>query len=41
MHTLHGCGMLVPVEIAFTPYGPGPTEMLGIPDGMLVVSPTL
>ena len=31
----------VPVEVAFTPYGPGPTKLLGLPDRMLVVSPIL
>lgn len=31
----------IPVEVAFTPYGPGPTELLGIPDNMLVISPIL
>ena len=31
----------IPVEVAFTPYGPGPTKLLGLPDGMLVASPIL
>ena len=31
----------IPIEVAFTPYGPGPTELLGIPDGMPVISPIL
>ena len=44
-----GCGISIslpqeveiPIEVAFTPYGPGPTELLGIPDRTLVVSPIL
>ena len=31
----------ISVEVALTPYGPGPTKLLGLPDKMLVVSPIL
>lgn len=31
----------IPIEVAFTPYGPGLAKLLGIPDGMLIVSPIL
>ena len=31
----------IPIEVAFTPHGPGPTELLGIPNGTLIVSPIL
>ena len=31
----------ISIEVAFTPYGPGPTKFLGLPDEMLVVSPIL
>ncbi len=31
----------IPIEVAFTPYGPGPSKLLGIPDEILVISPIL